>query len=240
MNKDMINLSLFFFEHVKGMERDGAGQIETPPAYKKTIMTSISGLLQKGFSASQLYEVMKRYVSEVAEYPLVYKPDDIVAHFGITPEGKKPKEFVKDDLMTAGKFYYHPALQIVPPPPTLKINDDGTFESSVEKDSFYLEMKNHFTMDDLLNYFYNRANIVETKHPERDKGSFKFLLRHLSLDHILYTIDEACALVEDGEGRPLSNPLDLQQYILNGKNLLEDRMNACFEEGVNYVKPRFE
>lgn len=239
MSQEMINLSLFFFEHVKGIGRDAGGQIDAPPTYKKMIMEDCFNLLQNKYSAKIILASMKDYKANVEDASLVYKVSDIIKHFKVAPDRTEEVKQVQENLMEAGRFYYHPALQVTPPPPTLKVNDDGTFEASYENDKYFLEMKSHFTMNELLHYFYSRTNAKDTCHPERDKGAFRFLLKHCSIDHILYTIDEAMALVEDGEARYPTSPLDLQQYLPQGKGLMEDRMNACFEEGVNYVKPRY-
>lgn len=237
MNNIAIGLAIKFFEEVKGFKRDANDRIQAPDAYKNKIMEEVKQILQGGTSASQVGELMDRYRSEHPVPNEVYNVQDILDYFKINAK-KVVRESDPDNLIEEGKFYYHPALQVAPPPPVVVQLDDGTFESSYDTEEFFLEIKEKFTVDDLIKYFYNIMDIHDSGMKERHSGAFKHIMKSNDIDVILYSIDEARVIAEDlGKPRP-KNPFDVTDYIEYGIEVLEERKNTCYMEGLDRVIPR--
>lgn len=237
MNNTAIRLSIKFFLELKGFKRDSNQRIEAPDSYKNKIMNEVQQILQGGTNATVLEEYMDRYKKEHPSPREVYSVQDILNHFQVAVK-KKVIEQDPNNLIEQGKFYYHPALQVAPPPPTVIQLEDGTFESSYESEEFFLEIKERFTLDDLVNYFYNIMDVKDSGMKERHLGAFKHILKSTDIDTLLYTIDEAKAMAEDlNKPRP-KNPFDITDYIDYGTEVLEERKNTCYMEGLDRVIPR--
>lgn len=100
----------------------------------------------------------------------------------------------KDSLIKKNNYYFHNELQLRSKPPVM---NPKTFKFTSEP--FYVEMKINYTINDLLDYFYKKANIAEfIKDEKKDIGALQYLLNQYnkidfidSLDFILYLIDYA-------------------------------------------------
>jgi hypothetical protein len=237
MNNIAIRLAIKFFEEVKGFKRDSNNRIEAPDTYKNKVMKEVQEILQGGMHEKQLEDLMDRYVKEHPSPKEVYNVQDILNNFKVDAK-KVVVKFDPNNLIESGKFYYHPALQVAPPPPTVVQLDDGTFESSYETEEFFLEVKEKFTLDDLVNYFYNIMEIKDSGMKERHVGAFRHILKSNDIDVILYTIDEARAMAEDLNRPRPKNPFDITDYIDYGIEVLEERKNTCYMEGLDRVIPR--
>lgn len=226
-----------FFKGVKGFPSDEHGKVKAPEKYKLLVMENIEQLLNGGMSSQVLAEFMKKYVDEHVTPKEVYSIDDILSYFQVAVK-KSIVERDPNNLIEPGKFYFHPALQVAPPPPTITQLDDGTFQSSYDNEEFFLEIKEVFTYEDLVGYFYKVMEIEGDGFKDRDIGGFKHITRSADLDLILYSIDEARFLAEDlGRPRP-KNPFDIRDYMDEGGAVLEDRKNTCYMEGLDHVIPR--
>jgi hypothetical protein len=239
MINDAIRLSIKFFEEVKGFDKDGAGKIKAPDKYKTDIMYNIEQVLAGGMTAHDLEQLFSSYKEKHPAPQEVYNIDDILKYFDINAK----KSDVKRDpnnLLEPGKFYFHPALQVAPEPPVVIQLDDGTFKSSYDDEPFFLEIKESFTVEDLVGYFYKVMNVDGTGFKERDIGAFKHILKSYDLDTLLYTIDESRFHAED-LGRPSPrSPFDIRDYFEYGEAVLEDRKNTCYMEGLDRVIPRLK
>lgn len=234
---DTIRLSIKFFEELKGFKRDSRGRIEANDAYKQAVSKSVDSILAGGTSAKELERLMDEYRTTHPTPHEVYNVDDILKYMNVTAK-KVEVKVDPTNLLLRGQFYYHPQLQIAPPPPVVKLLPDGTFAASYEEDpEFYLEIKEKYTVENLLDYFYQRTGI-NPKNRKRDRGSIEYLLRIADLDLILYSIDEASVMYMDTNGKPPTNPLDIQDYFDAGEAVLEDRKNTLEMEGLNHVIPR--
>jgi len=236
MQNEAIRLSIFFFEEVKKFGKDMTGRIQAPDHYKNHIFHQVQQLLAGGTSPSLLSSLLQEYAQKHPSPQEVYDIEEILHYFQVdVRKGEVTQD--PDNLMQPGVFYYHPALQVAPPPPTIIQLPDGSFQSSYEQEEFYLEMKDRFTLDDLVDYFYRKMEITH-EFRERDKGAFRHLLKSFDLDTILYTIDEARLVAEDlGKLLPKS-PFDLRDYLEYGIAILEDRKNTCYMEGLDHVIPK--
>lgn len=234
---DTVRLSIKFFEEVKGFKRDARGRIEANDGYKESVSKSVDQILAGGMKPQELDRLMTEYITTHPTPQETYNVDDILKYMKVTAK-KVEVKVDPDNLLMRGQFYCHPQLQIAPPPPVIEILPDGTFKASYEEDpEFYLEIKDKYTIDDLLDYFYSRTGI-KPKSRKRDRGGIEYLLRIADLDLILYSIDEASVMYIDTNGQPPRNPLDVQDYFDAGEAILEDRKNTLEMEGLNHVIPR--
>lgn len=235
-----IRLSKKFFTELKGFGVDSQGMVMAEEHYKAKIANEIAEYLNGGLHPGVLDLYMDRFKQQYPNYQNVYGIGEILSYFGDRTQ-RKPLTPDPDNLLEPWRFYYHPILQVTPPPPTLEILPDGTFKASYEEEPFYLEIRERFTLDDLVDYFnqvMERQNASFTR--ERDKGAFRHLLKHYDLDLILFTIDGARFLAED-IGKPIpKNPLDIEAYIDEGVSILEERMKSLYREGLDRVIPREE
>ena len=126
--------------------------------------------------------------------------------------------------------YYHNELQIHSKP--------GYYDPEtgrVEKQPYYLEMKYRYTMDNLLEYYYNKLSIpIQFRNIKRDIGAFKHILNDYkfnnmhTVDFILYIIDYAVA-----NEIKISNPLDLKNWAQQTYEYLESYI-LCYKPKVVY------
>lgn len=121
-----------------------------------------------------------------------------------------PDYLWEDSLLKRDTFYYNQALQLVSQPP---VWNPETMQQ--ESEPFYLEMKIRFTMDDLLNYYYQELRVNPTfRDANKDKGALQYLLNKYklnniqSIDVVLFLIDELKA-TSSGDIN-ISSPLELQ------------------------------
>lgn len=97
-------------------------------------------------------------------------------------------------LTKPNQFYYHHVLQLTSPPPYYDIH-----RKREVMESYYMEMKIRFGMNDLITYFYDTLSIdLELMDKKRDAGRFSTLLKKYdrlsfvdSLDFVLSLIDFA-------------------------------------------------
>ena len=95
-------------------------------------------------------------------------------------------------LIERDTYYFHPELQILSKPPMLSISSDII----IKPVKFFKEIKISYTKQNVLNYFYRKANSKIIKDTNRDLGSLDYLLSRYkhqlmnSLDVILYLIDD--------------------------------------------------
>lgn len=95
-------------------------------------------------------------------------------------------------LIERDTYYFHPELQILSKSPMLSISSDIV----IKPVKFFKEIKISYTKQNVLNYFYRKANSKIIKDMNRDLGSLDYLLSRYkhqlmnSLDVILYLIDD--------------------------------------------------
>jgi hypothetical protein len=230
---DAIKLSIKFFTEIKGFARDPKGMIIADNTYKTLVMNSFEQLLAGGSTTEMMSERMNQYRIDHKSPMEAYTMEDILTFYSVSAT-KSQRKIDPDNLLEYGRFYYHPALQIAPPPPVIEVNLDGTFTASYEQDpTFYLEVKESFTIDDLIDHFYRRCEIVKQRSRQVEKGAFKHILKSYELDVILYAIDEAIAC--DDVPR---TAFDLEDYFLQAEWILDDRKNTLHMEGLDHVIPR--
>jgi hypothetical protein len=128
---------------------------------------------------------------------------------------------IDDSIITTKEdtIYYHDNLQIQSKP--------GGFDPTtgkVIKSPYYLEMRDRYTMCELLEYFYDKLNIpVEFRDNKRDEGAMNHLITTYKsftlitpVDFILYMIDYSAS-----NKIRINNPLDLKNVAQQTYELLE-------------------
>lgn len=105
-----------------------------------------------------------------------------------------PDDLWNESLLKKNRYYFHERLQIKSEPPKLNLKD-LTFKT----ETFYIEMIIRFTIEDALNYFYNKCHINPfMQNIKRDIGAIQHLLieyKHIDfiepIDFLLNLIDYA-------------------------------------------------
>ena len=138
----------------------------------------------------------------------------------------------KDSIITTSDstVYFHNELQIHSKP--------GSYNPEtgvVEKQPYYLEMRYRYTMDELLDYYYNKLMVpVHFRNNKRDIGAFKHIINDYKLndintvDFILFIIDYVVS-----KEVKISNPLDLKNWAQQTYEYLETYI-ICYKPKVVY------
>ena len=138
----------------------------------------------------------------------------------------------EDSIVTTSDdtIYFHNELQIHSKP--------GSYNPEtgvVEKQPYYLEMRRRYTMDDLLNYYYNKLMVpVQFRNSKRDIGAFKHIINDYrfnninTVDFILFIIDYVVS-----KEIKISNPLDLKNWAQQTYEYLELYI-ICYKPKVVY------
>nr|DAN68389.1 MAG TPA: hypothetical protein [Caudoviricetes sp.] len=145
------------------------------------------------------YSTEKSYITQYTIdylYDNNYNEGDIINILSkIKKESIKYKDLPSklwNGLIERDTYYFHPELQILSKPPMLSISSDII----IKPVKFFKEIKISYTKQDVLNYFYRKANSKIIKDMNRDLGSLDYLLSRYkhqlmnSLDVILYLIDD--------------------------------------------------
>jgi hypothetical protein len=233
MNSDAIGLTVKFLSEVKGYPMNSQKKVAAPANYKKIVMESFDQLLQSGNSVSLMSQMISEYIRRCETYKEAYKMEDIFHFLNINIIHNKLPEKNPENILEPLRFYHHPALQVAPPAPIVELLPDGTFRSSYDEEEFFLEIKESFTIDDLVDYFYRMTGNDNSRYRDRDKGAFKHMLRQTDLDALLYAIDDSTV----GDEFPRM-PFDIEKYIKNAELILEERKSSLSMEGLDHVIPR--
>jgi len=237
MNNEMIRLAALFLTRVKNFECDEHGKVDCDLKYKAMIMDDIGKVLAGGTDPEVLEGCIIKMSTE-SDKENFYKPSHLLTHYGITFQMKEYRD--PDNLIQYGKFYFHPKLQVTPPPPKLTIHDNGDIFASYDEEPFYLEMVSKFTKKDVVDYFYFKKNTGDQSEAvfARDIGAVEHMLKFWDVDFILYLIDEAFVCSRDEGAQPIKNLLDIQRYEEEAQHVYANRKNTCFEGGLDRVIPR--
>lgn len=237
MHSSSIRLSIDFFTKVKGFSKDEKGKVVANNGYKASVLKNLNEMIEGGHTEAELSAYINQWAKSNDGASEVYNVEDILRFFGINVN-KKEVKIDPNNLIRPGRFYYHPKLQIAPPPPRIKVNVDGTFEASYDNEEFFLEIKQSFTYKDLNRYFLDMMGRHSEEADDRFTGAFKHLLGREELDVIMYSIDASRFVSEDiGRPRP-KQPFHIEDYIDYGKELLDERKNTFYMEGLSHVIPR--
>lgn len=142
------------------------------------------------------------------------------------------------NLIRKGKFYYHPRLQIAPPPPKLKQLDNGDYVEIYqheEDEYFSLRIVSSFTIEDACQYFHDKMGTLFTN-KNRDVAAMLKLLAECGndVDLVMCTIDCASLSIHDSDQEPPASPIYITDYIKEGKVVLNDRITNCRQYGLDH------
>lgn len=156
----------------------------------------------------------------------------------------KTHELIQKDV-----FYFHPYLQVVPPPPILE-QDPKTGElRQTNQVDFYLKNKESFTLQDALDFFYEKFPDFR-QYKDRDIAALKFMLERdfypaaeranlhrkeaviNGLDLYLYTVIEARELIHENDGY-LKSMFNITKYLEDGLYLYEERIHNAKLNGLD-------
>lgn len=134
-----------------------------------------------------------------------------------------PKSLWKDSLLEKDIFYYHNEFHITSKPPTW---NPITFKEECEP--FFMEMKIKYTINDLINRFYEKCKVpVGLRDDKLVEGGLKHLLwkyNNLSapaIDYVMVMIDLAD---EDVDRELITNVFDIEKYSKEAFMILEDKV----------------
>ncbi len=139
-------------------------------------------------------------------------------------------EYADSIIANAECIFRHHELQIHSKP--------GGFDPvtcTVIKRPYYLEMKHRYTMDNLLNYYYDKLIVPPLfRDTKRDTGAMNHLINNFkspvlhSVDFILFVIDYVAS-----NGYKTNNPLDLKNWFQSTYEYLEQFVLSTKLELVN-------
>lgn len=190
----------------------------------RSASTSIPKLIQKGWTIPELKNALDYFAQMYPDISRnVYHIDEIVGKM------EPPNNLLEPEV-----FYYHNALREVSPPPRLIKNEEGKFVR--QEENFYLEMKQRFTLKDLLSYWYQQMEIKPNDHMlKQDEGKFKYILGNYTIDEILFSIDVARVQRKEQRLRLLRNAFDLDKYIDEAREFIRRKQNVHKMSGINKV-----
>lgn len=146
-----------------------------------------------------------------------------------------PEELWNDSLIEKDRFYYSDILHIKSKPPSW---NPKTFKE--ECPSFFLEMKIKFSMNDLLNYYYDKCRIpLALQDDKKNAGAFKHLIAKYEafknapgLDYVIALINKAS---EDKEKEMFTEVFEIESYKESVIRDFESITNESQLQGTNKV-----
>ena len=235
MNKNTQSLVLsdVFFRYVKEFEKDALGRYPGTSAYKIAVMENAYRCLASGHSFEFLKQAMLKSEKNDSDY---YNIEEYMAKKLGDFKVLKEIPITQGNLIQPGKFYLHPQLQETSKKPSF-ILDSKTMEI-IEKpgEPFYLEMKERFSVEDVLAYYYIRHG-REAVPGRSHTTQMNNILTDFGVDSTLFLIDASAQDASD-EGGGAKVPAFLPEYIDEAKILRGNRKTLLKEGGLDRVHPR--
>ncbi|GAK42087.1 hypothetical protein TCA2_4579 [Paenibacillus sp. TCA20] len=190
----------------------------------RTNISSIQKLVKDGWELEEIQAEIEKFAQD---YPDMVKRIYMLEEIFATK--KPPKNIMNPDI-----FYYHNRLRETSPAPKMRKGPDGKYIQEVEP--FFLEMKKRFTMEELLEYWYEKMNIQSNPHMiKQDEGKFNYLLGIYDLDEILFAIDEAKRIRLSWQRSLLRNAFDIEKYVDEARETISQKKNIHQIHGINRV-----
>lgn len=138
-----------------------------------------------------------------------------------------------NSLIERDIFYYHSELHITSPAPYWDFEND-----KIVSPKFFLEIKIHYTIDDLIKYYYKKFPIdLALLDNKKDKGSMEYLLKKYNdidfispVDFVLFLIDEASSQTED-----IVEIIELKKYEKETFKYLKHKTINAKAENLNKI-----
>lgn len=185
-------------------------------AERKVTRRTINHLLESLDNTAKLFEVFESCA------------DKAIIDFQLLPD-----LLWKDSLIKRNIFYFHPQLQIKSKPPVFDYANGINIVYP-----YFLEIKEQYTIDNMLEYAYAKLNIPEiSKDYKRDKNSLLYLYRTYKnnsvidqLDFVLFLIDTAA-----NSGNRIKNILNLSDYADDTMQKIKNIVNFAKQKNFNKV-----
>lgn len=184
--------------------------------YVKEIYNEAKAFLNKGWTISN---ITNRIVScDINDLEGVCNLKDI-PYLNCTPPLKKPNNLLEN------RFYYNSRLHKISEPASLDISIEGKIIEN--KEPFYLELVETFTLDDLVEHFYTKLSIKDKDETlyNRNKKRIAGYLKSYDLDLLLFTIDEIKRL-GSAENWDTKVAESIIYYTKEGKKRMENAKNS--------------
>ena len=127
-------------------------------------------------------------------------------------------------------IYYHNELQIHSKP--------GGFDPetcTIIKQPYFLEMRYRYTMEELLNYYYDKLLVpIHFRDNKRDVGAFNHLIKSYRFETI-HTVDFILFIIDylSVNNIKVSNPLDMKNWAQTVYEYLESNI-ICYKPLIKY------
>lgn len=195
---------------------------------KKTIHLEMKRLLKNGWCSSELSSGFRTAKKKRPEWRAL----EVSKLFNV----KKPQV---RNLLKPQVFYYHNELRLTSAPPKREIDYD-LGEVRIINEPYFLEMKASYNINDLIDYYIRQ---VDRDHGNKQRlaGSFGWLLKHYTVEQILFMIDVTVNMCEAEDLSLPQSPLDIQKYFDDAKELIVLKKTDTVEAGGKEIvrKKRF-
>ena len=145
-----------------------------------------------------------------------------------------PDKLWENSLLERNKFYYSEILHLKSKPPTW---NPITFEEICEE--FYLEMIINFTIDDLMNYYYEKCRIpLNLQDDKKVKGALMFLINKYDkfkapgIDYVISLIDAAS---NDIDREMILEVFEIEEYAKEVIQKFDKMIEQAEYEGANKI-----
>ena len=240
LNTGTLLLTQRFLKDVRGFKKDNKGIFECPSEYKGSVFAQIEDLLRRGVTYHELNETMTKNIGKPL-YQVIDMFDNQEKEMLQNQHYVYPKHSL--ELLQFGKFYYHPQLQESSSAPRTYIDYETMELVLAEGEPFYLEMKDSFTLDNLLDYYLKETFRTDSGlNSEIKRRTLSTELRKIynqfGLDMTLYLID---AMVSDFLERGQMIPTfatAIVEHIDVAEEMMRNRKDVLSEGGISHVQPR--
>lgn len=177
--------------------------------YNRTLATA-KYLEDNGFNKSEIIKIFTLINKEV-----------------ITGEDL-PEMLWENSLLTKDKFYYSDILHIKSKPPTW---DPVTFTEKSEP--FFLEMKINFTMNNLLEYYYDKCRVPQgLQNDKKNSGALLHLIKKYNAFNNVPGLDYVIALINKASQDVDNNFVcDIFEIEVYAKEVIED-FESMYQQSV--------
>lgn len=149
--------------------------------------------------------------------------------------GRKPPN---KNLLDPEVFYYHNILRITCKPPRRQLDIDSGEIININE-PYFLEMRASFSMDELIDYYCKQFRIQLPKQERaRYAGAFKWLLKMIDIEIILFMIDVAANICLSEDKPAPSTPMEIRQYIREAMEVRDLKETEAVLSGGNKIVKR--
>lgn len=227
-------LAFDFLTKIKQFAVSAQGEILAPVGFKRLILDQTKQLMDGGIEVVDLQSCISTFGgTEEGMTAASWIP--LLEQVGIEPK-LGFQEIDESNLMKAGRFYYHPALQDHPPLPRFIFNEETMDVEQLPMEENYLEMKERFSLEDLMLFYFSRV-ALDGPQRSRARAQMKKMLETHDLDFLMYLIDEGSAVAEDAN-KPKPLPFNLNNYYIEATQAYEKRIEVLVEGGLTHVIPK--